>query len=421
MFTRIRALSAWVLPLLMATAVPAAASDAVMEWNQIALTAAISAGQGAVPQTRTMAIAQVAMHDAVNSITGRYQTYLSHATPPVGADPEAAAIAAAHTALTRLFASNAAVVTTLNAARAASLAAHGFSESDAGVTFGDSVGAAILAHRANDGAAQAQFLYVAPGAGLPGVGVAVGTATIVLPGWGNVRPWILKSGDQFRPDAPPSLDSGRYARDYNEVRELGSINSTVRTPEQTQIATFWMGSPAAIWNGLARQVILARNLDLSSTARALAVLYLSVSDSAIACWDAKYTYNFWRPITAIRNADVDGNDATIAEGDWEPLFATHQHPEYPSGHSTNSGAMAAALALLFGDDPGIPLVATSPTAPGFVRHWTTFTEGVEEVIEARIYSGFHYRTSDDVGARLGGQVARFVVNHALRETNPNGK
>jgi membrane-associated phospholipid phosphatase len=412
MLTKTRALSAGVV-LFIATAAPAAASDVVMDWNAIALAATVAAGQGPVPQTRSMAIVQVAMHDAVNAVTKRYRTYLSHGTPPAGADAEAAAIAAAHTALVRLFPSQAA--TTLDGARAASLAAHGFSESDAGVTFGNGVGAAIFAHRASDGAAQAIFPYVAPGAGLPGIWVPVGTAPIVLPGWGKVTPWVLERGDQFRPDAPPSLESGRYTRDYQEVRELGSLNSTVRTDQQRQIAIFWNGSPSAIWNGVARQVIAARNLDLSSTARALALFYLAASDSGIACWDAKYTYNFWRPITAIRNAAADGNDQTIAEDNWEPLFPTHQHPEYPSGHSTNSGAMAAALALLFGDDPGVAIVATSPTNPGFVREWGTFSEGVQEVIEARIYSGFHYRTSDSVGARLGRQVAQYVVNHALQE------
>ena len=421
MVTRIRALTTSVLLLSLLNAGHAVASDAVLDWNQIALSATVTAGQGAVPQTRSMAIVHVAVHDAVNAITGRYRTYLSHAAPPVGADPEAAAIGAAHSALIRLFSSSSAIKDTLNAARAAALASRGLTDADPSVVFGDSVGAAIFMNRSNDGAAQANFPYVAPGAGLPGVWIAVGTAPIVLPGWGYVRPWVLTSGSQFRPDAPPSLDSGRYARDYNEVRELGALNSQVRTPDQTQIALFWTGSPSAIWNGVARQVIAGRNLDLSSTARALALMYLAASDSGIACWDAKYTYNFWRPITAIRNADADGNDATVAEPGWEPLFATHQHPEYPSGHSTNSGAMASALALLFGDDPGVPIAAASPANPGFVRPWTTFSEGVQEVIDARIYSGFHYRTSDDVGAKLGGKVARFVFNHALRETTPNGQ
>jgi hypothetical protein len=143
-------------------------------------------------------------------------------------------------------------------------------------------------------------------------------------------------------------------------------------------------------------------------------MYLASADASIACWDAKYSYNFWRPITAIRNADLDGNDETVADPVWEPLFPTPQHPEYISGHATNSSAMATILGLLFGDNPGVPLVAISPTNAGFPRHWTTFGEGVDEVIEARIYSGIHYRTSDEVGARVGRQAGRFVFNHALR-------
>lgn len=399
-----------VLSSLMLTAIPAGASDAVMEWNQIALAASVTAGQGAVPQTRTMAIVQVSVHDAVNGITGEYKTYLSAGHGPSTAAPEAAAIAAAHYALVRLFPGQAPA---LNAARAASLAARGLTEADAGIDVGESAAAAILALRSTDGAAQAQFPYSAPGAGLPGVWVPVGTAPIVLPGWGSVTTWVLRSGSQFRPDAPPSLESGRYARDYNEVRDLGSVNSLLRTAEQTEIARFWMGSPSAIWNGVARQLIEARELDLSETARVFALFYLASSDAGIACWDAKYTFNFWRPITAIRNGALDGNDATIADPDWSALVATHQHPEYPSGHSTNSGAMATILIELFGDDPGVPIAATSPTNVGFVRHWATLSEGIDEVIDARVYTGFHFRTSDEVGARLGRQVARFVMNHAL--------
>jgi hypothetical protein len=143
-------------------------------------------------------------------------------------------------------------------------------------------------------------------------------------------------------------------------------------------------------------------------------MYLAQSDAGIACWDAKYTYNFWRPQTAIRNGDLDGNDATVADPTWTPLFPVPQHPEYVSGHSTNSSAMANALAYLFGDDPGVSIVATSPTNPGFPRQWATFSQGVDEVIDARIYSGLHYRTSDETGARLGRQVAQFVVHHAIQ-------
>ena len=163
------------------------------------------------------------------------------------------------------------------------------------------------------------------------------------------------------------------------------------------------------------RVIAARGLDLSSAARTLALMYIAAADASIACFDAKYTYNFWRPITAIQNAAADGNDNTAPDPGWAPLITTHQHPEYPSGHSTNSSAMATALAMLFGDDPGVPIVATSPRNPSFPRLWTTFSQGVDEVLDARVYIGFHFRTSDTTGARLGRQVAHFVVKHTLRD------
>lgn len=229
-----------------------------------------------------------------------------------------------------------------------------------------------------------------------------------------MAPWVIHSGAQFRPDGPPSLDSGRWARDYNEVKTLGSLTSATRTAEQTEIGRFWLGTPSAIWNGVARRIIEARGLDSSDTAHVFALMYLAAADASIACWDAKYVFNFWRPQAAIRNGDVDGNDATVGDPAWTPLFPTPPHPEYLSGHSTNSSAMATMLSFLFGDNPGVTILATSPTNPGFPRQWTTFSEGVDEVIDARIYSGIHYRTSDEVGARVGGQAARFVVNHALR-------
>jgi len=386
-------------------------ADPVLAWNDIALAATVAAGQGPLPQSRSMTIVQVSVHDAVNGITGRHDTYLTHGPAPAGASPEAAAIAAAHRVLVTLFPSQA---PGLDAARTGSLAAYGLSETDPGIDWGEGVATAILAVRANDGSAQAQFAYVAPGSGTPGVWVAIGSAPALLAGWGRVTPWVLGSGSQFRPDAPPSLTSGRYARDYNEVKEIGATNSATRTSEQTEIARFWLATPSAIWNVVARQVIEARGLDLSETARAFALVYLAASDAGIACWDAKYTYNFWRPMAAIRSGDFDDNDATVADPGWTPLFPTPPHPEYISGHATNSGAMGAMLAFLFGDDPGVPIVALSPTNPAFARHWSSFSEGVNEVIDARVYSGIHYRTSDEVGARVGRQVARFVHNHALR-------
>jgi hypothetical protein len=192
------------------------------------------------------------------------------------------------------------------------------------------------------------------------------------------------------------------------------LHSTARTDEQTEIARFWLGSPATIWNGVGRKVIEARGFDLSDTAYVLALMYLAAADASIACWDAKYVFNFWRPQHAIRSGHLDGNDETIRDPDWAPLFATPPHPEYLSGHTANSSAMATMLQFIFGDNPGVPIVAISSTNPGFPRQWTTFGDGVNEVIEARIHSGLHYRTADEAGARVGREVAHFVFLHSLR-------
>jgi hypothetical protein len=404
---------AWLVSLILISR-PVHADDAVMEWNQIALAATVTAAQGPNPQIRSMTIVHVSVHDAVNAITCHYRTYLAIGCGPWGS-ADAAAIAAAHRALVGLFPAQA---STLNAARTASLAARGLPESDPGIQVGEAVAAVLLDVRSTDGSAQAQFPYTAPGTGEPGVWVAVGTAPPVLPGWGKVTPWAVRSLSRFQPDGPPLLHSRRWARDYDEVKELGSLTSPTRTPEQTEIARFWLASPTIIWNGVARQLIQAHGLDLSASARTLALMYLAASDAGIACWEAKYTFNFWRPVTAIRNGDTDDNERTIGDAAWTPLFPTPQHPEYLSGHATNSGAMATVLRLLFGDR-SVPIVATSTTNPGFARHWAALSEGVEEVIEARIYSGIHYRTSDEEGAQLGGRIGRFVANHALRVRRPH--
>ena len=396
--------------------VPAQPQDPVMEWNEeaVRLTLLPSSGLAPVQQTRTMAIVQVSVHDAVNGITRQYRTYLPSGPTPAGASPEAAAIAAAHHALRNLFASHAA---SLDALFLQSLAAHGLSVDDPGVEYGRSAAAAIMAVRANDGAVVAQFNYRARRAGLPGVWVPLTSAPALLPGWGNVTPWVLTSGSQFRPEPPTPLDSEQYARDYNEIKEIGSINSATRTAEQTQIATFWLGSPVAIWNQPLRQLVAASNFDLSARARVFALVYLSAADSSIACWEAKYKYNFWRPQPAIRRGDEDGNPLTTVDPAWTPLFPTPRHPEYGSGHTTNSTAIVTILQSFFGDNPGVPLTST---ITGITRQWNTFSEGLDEVIDARIYSGLHFRTADEVGSRHGGQVADFVWANALRPC-PGGR
>lgn len=411
----VRGGSVWVATaavLVYASLTPRAVSvaDAVMEWNQIAVTRTLGAipAQAPVQQTRTMAIVQVSVHDAISGITGQYETYSSPAPAPVNASPVAAAIAAAHHALTALFPGHA---DSLDASYAASLATHGVSTLDPGLEFGRSVAVGILQLRANDHAAEAQFDYTVPGAGTPGVWERLGGAAALLPGWGAVTPFVMQSSSQFRPDGPPALNSEQYAKDYNEILEIGSSTSSVRTSEQTGIANFWRASPTAIWNGVLTQALAVRNLDLASEARVFALMYLAAADSSIACWEAKYHYNFWRPFPAIVNGDLDGNPATAEDSPWRPLLATPPHPEYPSGHSSNSSAMATVLQQLLGNDPGVELQLTFF---GVTRQWQTIKEAADEVIEARIYSGIHFRTADDVGARLGRQVAQFVTTHALR-------
>ena len=384
--------------------------DVVTEWNQQAVTLTLlpASAQSPVQQTRTMAIVHVSIHDAVNGITRQFATYLSPAEPPAGASAEAAAIAAAHHALRNLFPGSAAA---LDVAYADSLVLHGISPADPGIAYGQATAAAVIAARANDGASAAQFPYDAPGAGDPGVWERIGTTPALLPGWGDVAPWVMQSGDQFRPEPPPARESELYARDYNEIKDVGAMSSQTRTAEQSQIATFWRASPTAIWNPVIRQIVTARNPDLSSSARTYALVYLAVADASVACWDAKYFYNFWRPQAAIRRGAEDGNDATTADPTWTPFVPTPPHPEYPSGHGTNSSAMASILAALFDDEPGFEIEVT---ISGITRSWKSLSAGVDEVINARVYSGIHFRNSDEVGVRQGRQVAQFVFTHALR-------
>ena len=396
-------------------AVSAPSSAVVREWNQEAARLAILPASSLAPvqQGRVMAIVQVAVHDAVNGITGKYATYLSPGPAPQNASPEAAAIAAAHHALRDLFASQAGPLDTLYFA---SLAAHEQSTGDPGIEYGRNAAAAILAARANDNSAQAQFNYTAPGAGAPGVWVPLTSLPALLPGWGEVTPFVLHNVSQFGLAPPPALSSGRYAADYNEIKVIGKSISPTRTPLQTQIATFWLGSPVAIWNQPLTELIAASDFDLSTAARTYALVYMAATDSGIACWAGKYQYNFWRPQPAIQRGDEDGHDLTEADPTWTPLFPTPRHPEYASGHSTNSSAIATVMQLIFGDDPDLLITST---ITGITRQWDTFSEGIDEVIDARVYSGIHFRTADENGSRQGGQIGHFVYTHALRPCPKN--
>jgi hypothetical protein len=394
----------------------AATQSVVVDWNATALTAVGAAGQNPSQQERSIAITSVAVSDAVNAITKKYSRYGSRLAPPAGASTTAAAVGAAYRALTELVPSQ---TQFLEAMLGQSFAKFGVNAGDPGFGFGETVADEIVAMRSADGAAQAQYPYTPPNAGAPGVWVSTppGFAAASVPGWRFVQPWVLESGAQYRPDEGPDLTSDRYARDVNEVKEIGALNSATRTAVQTNIARFWQAPALVIWNGALRELALALDLDETEAARDFALMNVAGADARIACWDAKYTFNFWRPVTAIQRADEDGNPTTEGDPAWTPLIDTPNHPEYVSAHATLSTAMATVLRLIFGDDPGVAFTTTSPTNPGYERHWTTFSDAVREVIDARVYSGIHFRSSDERGARLGRQVGKFAAMHAFKNTH----
>jgi len=221
----------------------------------------------------------------------------------------------------------------------------------------------------------------------------------------------MRSPAQFRPGPPPAIDSDLYVMDFNEVKDIGAQNSVVRIGLETDVATWWVPSAVILWNPIASQVAAARKLSISESSRMFALLNIAAADAAIACYDSKYTYNFWRPISAIRSAD---GFRIAPDPNWLSLLATPPFPEYPSAHNEISGAMAQILISLFGDKPGVTMVAHSPAHPGFDHLWFRFTQGIDEVINARVWEGIHFRNSDEQGMRAGRCVGQFVVRHALR-------
>jgi hypothetical protein len=385
--------------------------DPVVEWNVNMLQAISSATTSSLFQSRWAAIVHTSIYDAAVSFTPDAEPYGGiTVNPPAGGSVEAAVIAAAHFALVGLLPNQ---KPTLDAQYVSSLAARGLSTSDPGIEVGEKVAAQVLALRAMDGSATAQFPYTAPGSGNAGVWVPTppAFAPALLPGWGLVAPWVMRSQSQFRVGPPPAVDSDLYVMDVNEVKDIGAQNSSVRIGPETDVAMWWVASAVVIWNPIARQVASARNLSILESARLFALLNLAAADAAIACWDSKYTYNLWRPISAIRSAD--GLRIT-PDPNWLPFLATPPFPEYPSAHNEISGAMAQVLISLFGDKPGVTMVAHSPAHPAFDHLWFRFSQGIDEVIHARIWEGIHFRNSDEQGMRAGRCVGQFVVRHALR-------
>lgn len=340
-------------------------ADVVTDWNRKATALVYSEGiRAGQQQNRALAIMHVAMFDVVNSIDGRYSPYRTkHAADPA-TSKEANATTAAYSVLVKLFPRQQAW---LGKDYDASLAAvpEGQPKSDA-IALGEKVAAEILASRAGDGSEAPEVYKPSTTAG-----VYVPTAIPIFSTWGRVKPWAMKQGSQVRPDPPPALSSTTWARDYNEVKELGRNNSARRTADQTDAARFWLFTGPATYNPIALQLSAARNLGLVDNARMLALLAIASADAPIAIFDAKYAYNFWRPITAIRNGDLDRNDAIAPEADWTPRGDTPMHPEYPCAHCVASTTAGEVLKTVFGAGE-IPQVSlTSPTARGGSRVSTT--------------------------------------------------
>jgi hypothetical protein len=357
---------------------PAIASpDSITEWNQRAVNCALEAKQYPFVATRTLAIVHTAMFDAMNSVEGRYAPYKFKVAATPDSSAEAAGVAAAYTVLVKLFPDQ---KSALDTAYSTSLVRVPDGKGKtAGIAIGEEVAAKILALRASDGA-DAPNTYKPPTT----PGVYISTTLPIGSQWGAVTPWAMERGSQFRPGPPPQLASQEWQHDYNEVKDIGAKKSTSRTPEQTDIARFWITTGPPNWDPVARELASAPGRTLIQNARLFALVEMATADAYIAVFDAKYTFNFWRPITAIRNGDIDGNDATARDPAWEPLIDTPLHPEYPCAHCITSAAARAVLESEFGSGPHA-LSMTSTSTPAVERKWTSIKDYAEEVSVARIY------------------------------------
>jgi hypothetical protein len=391
-------------------AAPPAFANVITDWDEkaVATVAPMSSLDGTSPYTavRMLGMVHAAMFDAVNSIEPHYRPYLVQLPASPTTSKEAAAAAAAASVLATIDAKTAGEMKVTLATYLASIP-DGVTKTE-GVTLGEAVAAKVLQARANDGSD-------APDAYRPRTtpGVYVPTAITLSSMWPTLKPFAMTDPAQFRPKPPISLASEAWATDYNELKDYGGKRSAKRTAQQTETALFWT-SPLLAYQPLERQLVTAKQMSIVDSARFMALEAVALNDAIIAVLDAKYHYNFWRPITAIRNGDIDGNPATDREATWQPVANTPMHPEYPCSHCIQSGSVAAVVkAVLGGVD--IPEVAlTSPATPGVTHRWTNTTAFTEEIANARIWAGFHYRFSTRVGTQMGYEIGEYVVKHVMQ-------
>jgi hypothetical protein len=398
-----------VAALLFSTAL--ANADVVLDWNKI-MVATVS-GQNPFSQARFAAITQLAVFEAVNAVTGHYTPYLGAISAPPGSSAEAAAIAAAHTVLKNYFPAAAA---SLDAARANSLASipDGAAKLN-GIAVGEAAAAAMIAARMSDGASPPQFFM--PVSSDPGqwqLTPSCPAAGGILLQWRNVTPFAVQNSRQFRSDPPPALASVRYAKNYNEVKLVGDVNSTARPPHLSDVATFYnLVSAVGVWNPVAGQLAIEQGSSLSENARTLALINMAMSDALVTVMETKYFYTRWRPETAIRDGGLDSNPRTDPDPTYEPFIVTPCFPSYPSAHASASYSAREILERTFGNRPH-SIALSTPAMPGFVLQYNKLSEITDDIDDARVYGGIHFRYDQEEGGVQGTDIGRYVYKGKLR-------
>lgn len=387
------------------------ATEAIATWNVIALQTTAAGPFSPPREARAMAMVSAAVFDAVNSITREHTAYgMKTSAASRDASIEAAIATATHGVLSALYP---AAARSLDATRDSALATLPADRlTDEGAAIGRSAAVAILEKRAKDRASDAQPYAPASGRGI-WIPTAPAFAVAMEPGWGRIVPFFMDSGSQFRPGPPPVVGSDAYMRDYAEIVDIGSSTSKTRSETQTEVGRFWILPAAHLWNQFVRQLTVAREMDPTTAARAYLLLNLAGADALIASWEAKFHYNQWRPITAIRYVSTSGS---ATDTTWTPLLATPPFPDYPAGHTTYAGAAERVLAAIFGPEPG-DLLLTSSTAPGVTHRFRSFAEVAEEVSNARVWGGVHWRTSCTAGLTLGRSIADLALARAPKRLN----
>jgi hypothetical protein len=379
-----------------------ARADAVCDWNTKVGEIIVSEKMGPPPANRTMAIVDTAVYEAVNAITKRYPAGTLKLEAAPGTSVDAAIAAANRTTLSKLLPSQQVAIDFAYQA-ALSKIADGAAK-NSGIAVGEQAAAAVLVARADDGAVAVETYRPQTS-----TGVYVPTVLPAAPHWPQRKPWLMSNPAQFRPGPPPALTSPLWARDFNEVKALGGKSSSRRTAEQTQIASFWEATLPPVYTGIVLSVAEAPGREITQNARLFAAVAQAADDALVAVFDAKYHYNFWRPVTAIRNGDLDGNDATERDASWTPFIETPLHPEYPCAHCTVAGAVGTVVQAEIGTGSLPALATTSYLIKGPARKWAKTDEFMQEVAKARIYDGVHFRNSTEVGTAMGKQVGALAV------------